>query len=332
MRKQKWILPVIVLLLVFVLSTFGIARLLMPVRTDYGATWEMYLEEPKNSVDVLYFGSSLTYCNVVPAVVWEETGIASYVMAGPEQTIPITYRYIKETCRTQNPKAIVLEVTGMFYSRYCSFTKANISYMPLSVNRLMATLEAAEPELRAGLLLPILDYHSLWTTVKTSQIKQHLNPGTDILAGYTYLEKISPQTEIKVRGYRADTENYARNLDYLHRIADYCERNDIRLVLMITPTKGRIAEEALTQLKKDVAELPAAYFVDFNDVMADLNIDDSTDWYDFIHFNFRGAEKFSRYLAEFLRDEIGLEPTQGEDEALWQSRVEEFNRRSSEEK
>ena len=324
MGKKKWILPIFVLILVVLLGTNLCAWLLMPTRTNYGATWESYLKEPRNSIDVLYFGSSLAYCNIVPSVVWEETGVTSYVMAGPEQTIPITYSYIKETCRTQNPKVVALEVTGMFYPQYCSFTKANISYMPWSLNRIEAALCAAEPELRAGLLFPILDYHSLWTTVKGSEIKAHLTAEKDIFAGYTYLEKSVPQEGITVRGFSAETENYQRNLDYLKRIYDYCQRKGIELLLIVTPTKGRIAEPALTQLKADIAKLENARFVDFNDAMAELGVDDTLDWFDFIHFNCRGAEKFSRYLGRYLQDELGLSATEGEDETLWQARAREF--------
>lgn len=324
MQKRKWILPIAVFLLIFFVGTYGAAWLLMPARTEYGATWETYRQEPRNSIDVLYFGSSLAYCNIVPSVIWEEAGITSYVMAGPEQTIPITYSYIKETCRTQNPKVIALEVTGMFYPQYCSFTKANITYMPFTENRLEATLNAAEPELRSGLLFPVLDYHSLWTSVTLRDIMEHLNPGTDPFAGYTYLEKIEPQSGITVRGYRADTENYAHNLEYLKRICAYCQEKEIQLLLFITPTTGRVAEPALTQLKTDIAALEYARFVDFNDAMSELKVDNSTDWYDFIHFNCRGAEKFSRYLGRYLQDELALEVTEGEDETLWRARVQAF--------
>jgi hypothetical protein len=324
MQKRRWILAIVVFLVIVLAGTYGAAWLLMPARTEYGATWETYRREPRDSIDVLYFGSSLAYCNIVPGVVWEESGITSYVMAGPEQTIPITYSYIKETCRTQKPKVIAIEATGMFYSQYCNFTKANIAYMPYSVNRLEAAIRAAEPELKLGLLFPILDYHSLWTSVSARDVAKHLNPGTDVFAGYTYLEKIEPQSGITVRGYRADTENYARNLEYLHRIRKYCQKEGIQLLLFITPTTGRVAEPALTQLKADVAQLENVRFMDFNDVMSELNVDDSTDWYDFIHFNCRGAEKFSRYLGGYLQNELGLGATEGEDEALWQARAREF--------
>ena len=56
---------------------------LMPHRYDYGSVWESYLQEEPDTVDVLFFGSSMTYCDVMPAAIWRETGLTSFVMAGP---------------------------------------------------------------------------------------------------------------------------------------------------------------------------------------------------------------------------------------------------------
>ena len=75
---------------------------LTPLRTAYGSTWDMYEKEPQRSIDVMFFGSSVVYCDVCPAVLWRESGVTSYVMAGPEQTIPVTYRYIRQALRTQS--------------------------------------------------------------------------------------------------------------------------------------------------------------------------------------------------------------------------------------
>lgn len=329
MRKRTWTVAAALSLLVFLTATYAAAWLLIPPRSSYGSTWASYLEEEENSIDMLYFGSSLVYCNIVPSVIWEETGVTSYLMAGPEQTIPLTYSYIKEACRTQDPKVIAIEITGMFYPQYCNYTKVNVSYMPWSLNRLEATFHAAEPELRPGLLFPILDYHSRWREVTAENIMTHLDPQVDLFAGYTYLEHISPQGETTLRDYSAGTENYARNLDYLHQIYDYCQEQEIELLLLITPTKGKIPDQALTQLKTDVTALSQAHFVDFNEAMEEIGIDDSTDWYDFLHFNCRGADKFSRYLAGYLSETFALPATEGEDEVLWLERVQNFNSRLS---
>ncbi|MGN0745768.1 MAG: hypothetical protein ACI4ML_03725 [Aristaeellaceae bacterium] len=324
MKKRRWVLAAVLSLALFAVLSYAAAWLLIPPRQSFGGTWESYRQEEKDSIDVLFFGSSLVYCNVVPGVIWEESGITTYLMAGPEQTMPITYSYIKEACRTQSPKVIAVEITGMFYPRYCNFTKANISYMPWSVNRLEATFRAAEPELHTGLLFPLLDYHSRWSEVTAGELAAHLHPGTDIFAGYTFLDDIAPQGEAVYRDYTAGDENYARNLEYLQRIADFCGENGAQLLLFLTPTKGRIPPEALAQLKEDVSALPGAVFMDFNECWDELGIDDSTDWHDFLHFNCRGADKFSRYLAGYLAEEWALPPTGGADESLWQARAAEF--------
>ena len=326
MKKHKWLPAVLLSIALFITGSYLAAWLLIPLRQSYGGTWESYRQEEENSVDILFFGSSLTYCNIVPSVIWEESGISTYLMAGPEQTIPITYSYIKEACRTQHPKVVALEITGMLYPRYCNFTKANIAYMPWSLNRLEATFQAAEPELRPGLLFPILDYHSRWSEVTRYELISHLRPQVDLLAGYTFLDTIVPQGEVTYRDYTAESEDYARNLTYLQAIYDFCRENGMELLLFLTPSKGQIPPEALEQLKTDISALSGVTFIDFNEHFDELGIDDSTDWHDFLHFNCRGAEKFSRYLAGYLMEDVGLPPSEGVDEALWQSRVEEFNR------
>lgn len=324
MRKMKWAAAAVLSLLIFTAVSYTAAWLLIPPRQSYGGTWENYRQEAEDSIDVLFFGSSLVYCNIVPGVIWETCGVTTYLMAGPEQTIPITYSYIREACRTQRPKVVAVELTGMFYPRYCNYTKANIAYMPWSVNRLEAVFNAAEPELRAGLLFPLLDYHSRWPEVTPEELAAHLSPAADILAGYTFLDRVFPQEETVYQDYSAGTEDYARSLEYLRRIYDDCRENGTQLLLFLTPTKGRIPPEALSQLKQDISVFSDAVFVDFNERWDDLAIDDDTDWYDRLHFNCRGADNFSRYLAGYLAGELGLPPTQGEDESLWQERAETF--------
>ena len=323
MKKRNWIIAAALSATLFLSACYAAAWLLIPARGSFGSTWESYLQEPENSIDVLFFGSSLTYCNIVPAVIYEETGVTTYLMAGSEQTLPLSYSYIREACRTQSPKLVALEITGMFYPRYCNFTKVNVTYMPWSANRVQAIFTGAEPELRAGLLFPILDYHSRWREISRQEIADRFHPQTDPLAGYTFLDSISPQSQVTVRDYSAETENYARNLEYLSRIAEFCEDKGMELMLFITPTKGRIPEDALETLRTDAAAL-GLEIRDFNEDMDTLAIDDNSDWFDFLHFNYRGAEKFSRVLSDHLISEYTLTSTQNEDEPLWRQRAEHF--------
>ena len=81
-------------------------------------------------------------------------------MAGSEQTLSITYWYLKEVFKTQSPSAVVLEATSLFFAQYQNYTQLNIDLMPFSPNKLGAIFTAAEPELRTGLLFDLWFYHA----------------------------------------------------------------------------------------------------------------------------------------------------------------------------
>ena len=295
--KRILAITVSMVLLLTVAQTVG--GLLMPVRKDYGATWEAYLQEPEDSIDTLFFGSSLVYCDVMPTVLEQAGGSSAYVMAGPEQTIPITYYYVREACRTQSPKTIVVELTGMFYSEYQNFTKVNLGYMPWGRNRLCAIFEAAEPEERLGLLFPIYPYHDRIYTVESEEISKHLSPEADARRGYTYLEKAVPQQEITERPFTAESDTYKQNLAYLCKLAEYCRKHGIRLVLYVAPSYARIPAAAMQTLQADVQAIPHTAFFDCNDGTWP-QVDAQTGWYDSLHYNVHGAEIFSREMAKRL--------------------------------
>lgn len=319
MKKWRELLAVLLAAAVFVGVTYAAAWLLIPVRTNYGAVWESYLQEERDSIDVLFFGSSMVYCDVVPAIVWEETGLRSYVMAGPEQTIPITYYYLREACKTQSPQAVVVELTGMFFERFQNYTKANISYMPWSENRLLAALYAAEPEQQLGLLFPLYHYHDRVYSVSPAESLRHLSPQADSMAGYTVLDTRAEQLSHAKRDFSADTDAYRNNLRYLEKISDFCAQRSIRLILYIAPAYHQIPDDALAVLERDIGPIPHAGFFDCNDEAWQAG-DQPDYWYDVLHYNMYGAVPFSRRMGLRLA-ELDLEIT-GRNETLWQERLE----------
>lgn len=318
MKKTLKILAVLLATLILLLGTSVLGQLLMPPRTDFGSTWASYLQEEEDTLDVLFFGSSLVYCDVIPAAIWEETGLRSYVMAGPEQTMPITYYYIMEACRTQSPQAIVVELNGLFFGQHQNFTRVNIGYMPWTMNRLGATIHGAESDAQLGLFLPIYEYHDRVYSITPEELRQNLHPARDDYAGYTLLYKAEPQGEITCRSYETGTENYRENLRYLQKISAFCQAEGIELVLYIAPAYGRIPPEAQIAMEQDLQSVPHMALLDCNDGTWP-EADGETQWFDFLHYNLYGAEPFSREMGRRLLA-LGLAVTDG-DTALWQERV-----------
>lgn len=299
------------------------SAVLLPKRVDNGATWEMYLQEEENTVDLMIFGSSLAYCDINPAVIYQETGIASYVMAGPEQTMPITYGYIAESLKTQQPKTILIEASSMLYDSHSERTRINICFMPWGENRLRLTFQECTPDEWLGLLFPLYAYHSRWPELTLEEVGQGLlGYGPDELAGYTFLQEVYPVTELKQREMGDYPEAYEKNLQAVEDILALCEEQGIRPVFFVVPSANRPTDEDAARIQEDLTAL-GAEVVNFNQVIGELGLDYDVDFFDSLHFNYRGAEKFSRYLGQWLSDQ-GLSPSQGEDEALWLQRVEHY--------
>lgn len=319
MNKRREAAAILLAVLLFAIVSHLLGQILMPVRNEYGSDWDRYLQEEPNSLDILFFGSSLVYCDVIPAVIWRESGLRSYVLAGPEQTIPTSYYYIKKAFSTQQPKLIVLEATGMFYPEYTNYTKANIGYMPWGLSRLEATFRTAEQEERFGLLFPLYNYHYRWQDVTLSDIRQRLFPQQSLLAGYTLLTDSCQPPEVRDRDYTADSDNYRNNLEYVAHIRDLCARKGAQLLLYIAPSAGRIPADALDTLKADLSALGVT-LEDHNDSIPQMGLDDSRDWFDYLHFNVYGAEKFSVFLARQL-EKYGFPVSDGQQD-LWQARLE----------
>ncbi len=325
-KQNKELLVALSVLLAVALFVMLINPVLIPKRSDYGSTWGPYLKEEKNTIDVLFFGSSITYCDVVPAAIWESSGISSYLMAGPEQTLPISYYYLKESIKTQTPKAVFVEVTGAFFERYQSYTKVNVGYMPTGVNRLAATFYASERSQWAGLLFPPYNYHSRWDQLTHEDFEIAINGYTaDTLAGYTFLNTATPITAAQPRGEKYDAENYKRNIEYLRKIASFCVERDIIPVFYIAPTCWPLSPEHRDMLEGDASAIDGAVFIDFNYDEKLPELSPETDYYDLLHFNCYGAEKFSSYLGEVMKEKLDLPPSQKADPALWQTRIDYFH-------
>lgn len=299
---------------------------LMPQYNDYGVTWDVYLNEPEDSIDVMFYGSSLVYCDVIPAKIYQQSGITSYVMAGPSQTLPVTYYYILESCKTQSPECIFVEVTGVFYDWYSAFSLVNVCNLPWSDNRILAAQNCEEGILRAA-IYPLYEFHErIYDQLESEGEKQSDGQKAIMNCGYTYLQEAKPDVTIGYREFETKVGDacYNNNFAYLQKIAAYCEQEKIRLIFYLAPVLERIPEREKAQFLQQLERLPCLQILDLTNISAEIGIENDSDWYDTLHYNYNGAVKFSNYLSRYLTT-IGLKPTDNESEALWQERVAYFS-------
>lgn len=321
---KKEILALTASILVIVLVLGAVTELVSPKRHNYGSDWGEFLQEQEDTIDVLFIGSSLTYCNIIPAVFWNETGLTAWDVTGPELTIPGAYHYLVEALKTQSPRVVFIEISGALYSRYTGFTKTVIGQMPWGWNRLEMTFAEGEPENRFGLVFPLFFYHSRWSELSDDDWKVFRSGyDRDMNSGYTYLNQYRVPTGYVTRtDAGADTQNNQRNLEYLKKIAALCREEGITPVFYESPAASTMPEELMGPIRRELEAIDGALVVNFNDYRDDIGAELEGDYYDALHYNASGAYKFSRFLADWTAENLPLSPTEGEDEALWTQRVE----------
>lgn len=310
---------ILCVLIVFAVSVYA-GYIYNPTRTSFGGLWNMYKCEDENSVDVMFVGSSLTYCDIIPAEIYEQTGHTAYVLGGPNLTLPIGYYYIKEGLKTQKPEVMFVEVSSLFFKKYEDDTKSNIGYMPYNLNRLGAIFNGAPKEERLGLVFPLYNLHDKWDEVAPkAYFEKREDVKTDILAGYTYLTDARDTQGRSKTDITIDREAYEYNAKYLRKIVDLCGKNGVELCLLIVPQSRWFTGEQMELIEKDFGDVPLA---DFNgdEAYATVGLDTQKDFYDNMHLNFFGAVKFSKTLGAFIGEKITPE-IRDHDKALWEERM-----------
>ena len=114
---------IISFLLLFCIILYSINKVLRVKNADGSYQTYMFYKQPKNSIDVLFLGSSRVHCDIDPAILYKEYGISSYNFSSGLQTLLFSYVRLKEALKTQRPKLIVLEGSMLssdvfFYSDY----------------------------------------------------------------------------------------------------------------------------------------------------------------------------------------------------------------------
>ena len=307
-----------------------LSAVLRPAHVNYGSTWAEYRQEPENSIDVLFLGSSYAYCDWNPAVMYRESGLTGYVMGGSEQTPSITYWYLREALRTQTPALVVMEGSSLFFDRYQNYTQINIGYMPWGVNRVMATLTAAEPEKRLGLFFDLYFYHDRWKEITLYDLKKAVTPAkADFLKGHTAVDQVFANTQDGpfLSEMRQSEEQYRENLGHFAKIAALCREKGIDLLVTVNPTYSQYTPQVYERLEEDVTQASQGWaaFANWSDGFTEAGLDPTIHLYDGGHLNQAGAKVFSAWTGRQLLDRgyAPREQTQANRQA-WEAAAEQW--------
>lgn len=287
-----------------------------------------YFSEEKNTLDVVFVGSSHVMCGIYPMELYNDLGIASYDFTSSALVFPQEYYQVVEALKTQTPKVLVLDVSGAAYGNQkvgtAEYVHVQLDNMKWSLNKIKAIEDLIEePGDRLEYYFPIVKFHTRWKEIKSDDFKKI----TGITKGSYVSESVlqDPQpTEIIPRDHAEKMSEYAET--YLRKTLDYCRDRDVDVVLLNTPT---IMSADVQRKYNAVDAIAGEYGVPYINTLYcldEMGFDYNTDMRDNSHCNRSGAEKVTEYVGNYLKENYNL-PDRREDGAyssVWNAAYEAY--------
>jgi len=297
-----------------------LGAVLKPTRSlltgEAGAAWSGYLQQPRDTLDVVVFGNSHVFDGIDTTVFWKHDGITGYNMAGPTQPLKITQYYVAEALRTQRPKVVAIEASLLPYdeTNYVkAFQEINVGYMPWGANKLRAAFLDTPAADRVGVLVDLWTYHSRWNELRFDTLSPlPRDPGDAFLKGW---QPVMQGKEVTATQPATATPPSARtlaavdaNIVILRTIAQTSRDNNVRLLLFLTPTgPPNLYSWQLDRARAALAsDYPEVKILDLSSPGAVPGLDWKTDFRDGGHLTYKGSAKASATMADFLARTYGL--------------------------
>lgn len=298
----RFVTKFVIGIFVIVLPLFAVLKLMWQPK-NYMYNFYAY---DKGAFDVQIFGSSHSFCSVIPAVLYEDYGITSYDLGGVSQYMPMTYYYVKESINKNKPKVAAIEVYALYSDVESQHWKtvSNMSFRPMapSINKINAIIDC-KPEF---LLASFVNYPISHSDFKGMTSQDYLlEREYDRCLGYTGFDKVyEHENRIIAESEYIDilTPIAKEEEEALRKTIELCLDNNIEPVLFIAPYP-KFSSEKLRKYNyiNEIAEEYGIEFLESCRIMGDIGIDFAEDFSDeHGHLNYFGAEKFTKYFGEWL--------------------------------
>ncbi|WP_026835253.1 hypothetical protein [Eubacterium xylanophilum] len=286
------------------------------------SSYRQFYNMEKNSVDVLFLGSSVTVNAFIPQEIYNNFGIRSYNLGSEQQSIFLSYYWLKEALRFQKPKVVVLDAKFMVnnhpeevinttegLARKCLDPMKWSGVKAEAVHNL-CQLDESQSEL--SYYLTNIRYHARWTELQEYDFESDLVDKSP-LKGYAPIKSLGPNsyTTYEKKDSNARAKFVPLMQEYLDKTVKLCKENNIKFILVDLP--GNTMNDGINNTHEEYAKNMG---IDYYNICR-------TDYYNQIgaklpeesivgHNNIWGAIKTSRFFGDMLQSTYGLPPTHDE--------------------
>lgn len=324
---------VFLLILTFVLS--GINEVLQPnytyVNSDWpsSTTYNQFYRMEKDTIDVLFLGSSVCMNAFSPMQLYKDYGIRSYNLASEQQSPFLSYYWLKEALRYQKPKVVVMEAL-FCCDRYPETVINNtdgmtrkcldaMRFSPVKMEAVRALCDVDANQSAISYYLKNIQYHDRWKQMDATDFDwgerlysklMGYAPGRDVIPlEYETFEPHDPT---------AVTDDFHElSMEYLKKMAVLCRENGVKMVFVNVP--GDKMDDGKHNGFTAFAQEYGVDYYDFSEtslyeaVGAQLPQESIV-----LHSNLKGAVKLTKYMGGMLSERYGLH---GVKDAQWEQNL-----------
>lgn len=251
-------------------------------------------EQPDETIDVLNIGDSLSITLFSPMELWREQGFTSSNIGADGLRMAESYYYIKNACKKQNPRILMIESLYLFRYSMGDDTTMLLS-QPIYYR------------------VPFLKYHNIWKALVEK-------PGVMIYhRGYTVNKDVNAYEGLRnYLDYPIADPNQklyipSFNKAWFARIKKFCDDQGIRIIIYSAASAQNYNWERVNALKA-FAEEHGVDYIDLNEHTKEMGINwmiDTND--DGDHMNYYGCVKSTKFLGQYLKENTDLTDHRGDE-------------------
>ncbi|WP_033959539.1 hypothetical protein [Psychroserpens jangbogonensis] len=281
--------------------------------------------------DLIFFGSSKSYCAYNPAIFQNNLNVNTFNLAGQDQTLDVTSFVIEEALKKSKPKLIIVDVAeSMFFIKESDsiFTNRKSLQFPtydnygLSFNKITHLKSIYKGERFFYATSPIIRNHGKWMDVFNCNYKKsYLEDKNNIFLsnnGYIGTLQYLSNSDLKeaedldqATNKLLKTENPKvgeKEIEILKNIKNIADKHDVDILFISTPTirdynTNLSFYEDLEQVFQDINTNYLNLYKEFDNIL------EPKDFKDIVHLNYTGGSKTSQHLAEYLKSNYDLTST-----------------------
>ncbi len=284
-------------------------------RTDAGCIQlaDFYrLEE--DTVDVLFVGSSHVYYSINTCNLYDDYGIASYLLASPAQPVWISYYFLQEALKTQSPRLVVFDVCTL-YKKQSDVGAASLPSL-ISMKPSREKWKAIRAVNQEEKLLDAISaffsfpyYHTRYDELtrqdyeNTKRVRYHgYKPDFQVISSH----ELKQWANVDRTDFDKREPVSERTELYLRHLIELCRQKNIPLLLVNSPYLNQTEEKQ--KAYNYVFAIAKEYNIPFLDsnFVKEMQIDFAKDLLEPSHLNYYGSVKYTDYLAKWIKSHCPL--------------------------